>query len=113
VPRRHWSPRETTKALEAGKLPDLIGKDAVCALTGWTNALLEVRSRTGEFPKPVEVHPSRAHRWKTEAVAEWLRDHGITQAPRPVSWRGPELYLRRMKALSAAGRARARSARSA
>jgi predicted DNA-binding transcriptional regulator AlpA len=111
--RRHWSPRETAKALKAGKLPDLIGKDAVCALTGWTNALLELKSRTGAFPKPVEITPGRALRWKTELVAKWLRDHGITQAPSPVSWRGPEPYLRRKKAQSATGRTRAPSRRSA
>jgi len=110
--RRHWSPRETAKALKAGKLPGLIGKDAVCALTGWTNALLEVKSRTGAFPKPVVVSPNRALRWKTELVAKWLRDHGITQPPKPVPWRGREPYLRRKKASAPAARSRAQPTQS-
>lgn len=95
--RRHWPPRETAKALNAGKLPEFIGKDAVCALTGWTRALLEVQSRTGAFPKPVLLTRTRAVRWKTELVAKWLKEHGITQPPEPVCWRGPEPYLRRKK----------------
>jgi predicted DNA-binding transcriptional regulator AlpA len=94
---RHWAPEETAKALRAGALPELIGRDAVCALTGWTRAMLEVRSRTGVFPEPVVLPSTRALRWKTELVAKWLRDHGMTKPPQPVSWRGPQPWKRKSK----------------
>ena len=87
---RHWDPKDTAKALRSGALPELIGRDAICALTGWTRAMLEVRSRTGKFPEPVVLPPTGALRWKTDLVAQWLRDHGIKCPPKPVSWRGPQ-----------------------
>ena len=92
---RHWAPDETAKALRAGALPELIGRDAVCALTGWTRAMLEVRSRTGVFPKPVVLPSTRALRWKTELVAGWLSDNGMTKPPKAVSWRGPQRWKRK------------------
>jgi hypothetical protein len=94
---RHWAPDETAKALRSGALPELIGRDAVCALTGWTRAMLEVRSRTGKFPEPVVLPETRALRWKTEFVAQWLRDHGMTQPPMLLSWRGPQRWKRKPK----------------
>jgi predicted DNA-binding transcriptional regulator AlpA len=100
---RHWAPEETANALKSGALPELIGRDAVCALTGWTRAMLEVRSRTGMFPAPVVLSKNRALRWKTELVAKWLKDHGIIEPPKPVSWRGPQPWQRKPKVRPRAG----------
>jgi predicted DNA-binding transcriptional regulator AlpA len=102
---RHWAPDETAKALRAGVLPELIGRDAVCALTGWTRAMLEVRSRTGVFPEPVVLPSTRALRWKTELVAKWLSDHGMTNPPKPLSWRGPQPWKRKSKLYKAGNQA--------
>ena len=92
MPRRHWPPRETWYALKAGTLPDFIGRDAVCALTGWTCALLEARWRSGEFPRPQTFPATRAKErkllWETTRVAAWLADQGIVEPPKSVAWRG-------------------------
>jgi predicted DNA-binding transcriptional regulator AlpA len=73
--RKHWPPLETLKALREDRLPEFIGRDAVCALTGWTCAILDLRSRTGGFPKPVVVEKSKTVRWKTAEVGAWLKVH--------------------------------------
>ena len=85
--RRHWPPLETHKALKCGKLPEYIGKDAVCALTGWTRAMLELESRTGRFPLPVVRQ--RALKWETARVAAWLRRHPHIR-PVELCFRGPQ-----------------------
>jgi hypothetical protein len=92
--RRHWPPLETRRALEAGALPAFIGRDAVCALTGWTCAMLALRSRTGGFPAPSVRR--RALKWETAQVAAWLQAH---QDVRPL-----ELVFRRPRAPSVAYR---------
>jgi predicted DNA-binding transcriptional regulator AlpA len=92
--RRHWPPYETRRALDEGTLPAFIGKDAVCALTGWTGAMLELRCRTGKFPEPIATEKSL--KWKTSQVAAWLQRH---QDIRPL-----ELFFRRPRTTSAADR---------
>lgn len=90
--RRHWPPLETRRALEAGTLPDFIGRDAVCALTGWTCAMLDLHTRTGQFP--AAVVKERALKWETARVAAWLQEHPDV---RPL-----KLFFRRPRAASSA-----------
>jgi hypothetical protein len=49
--------------------------------------MLELSSRTGKFPQPIELGKDKALRWKTEQVAAWLREH---EEIRPI-----QLFFRR------------------
>jgi hypothetical protein len=87
--RHHWPPRETWEAMKAGKLPTLIGRDAVCALTGWTCATLLAKSRIGKFVRPqtLLINGRPILRWETEQVAQWLSEHGFVRPATEVPWR--------------------------
>ena len=88
---RHWSPRETWEALHADQLPAFIGRDVVCALTGWTRSLLDERCRERRFPKPqiISARGRTTLLWDAEQVRAWLAQHGKLEPPATLPWRGP------------------------
>jgi hypothetical protein len=88
--RHHWPPGLTWKAMQHDMLPPLIGRDAVCALTGWTCSTLLTRARTGNFVKPQISYRSGSPvlRWETKQVAQWLAANGFDGPSRGLSWRG-------------------------
>lgn len=75
--------------MESGTLPPLIGRDAVCALTGWTCSMLLMSARIGTFVKPqiIRKNGSPSLRWQTKQVAQWLAANGYVRPARRVSWR--------------------------
>jgi len=87
--RHHWPPGLTWEAMERGTLPPLIGRDVVCALTGWTCSTLLTRARTGKFVTPQISYKNGAPvlRWETKQVAQWLSAHGFDKPHRGLPWR--------------------------